>query len=594
MRPHPGRMVSSVEASAASAGDIVSARHAGYAGASPSAPLRLLAWLGSDRLLALVVFLLALALNLYQLTDRSVAFDEAFSIDLASQRVDVILAAGWGNEAHMTLYYLLLHDWMALTSSLGFASTETMVRLISVISSAMGAATLFLLAWRFMGRWVAVVATALYLCNFEQLLFAQFTRSYALQLLLGCLSWYALVYALVSATRHTGNTSLRRRALWWALYVTITTIFIYAQIFSVLVVAGQVVAFALIYFVPNGWQTLARRQSRAFAASIAIIGLLSGLILVDGLLHGGNNGWVPDATLASVFPTLGALLYAPQGNIGSVFGGLFVALVGVLCLIAILAPWLGGYIAELSRIADDVRLPGEALGPADAASPASPDPAAMPREAAVIIAASWFLVPFALAFVGTTSIHNFHLFYTRYLIVLLPGLFLLVGLGVQALPRPSLRLAPALLLVTIAAASLPAYYESYQSAGSWDVRGAVQWMEQRHQSGDGIVCLPGYVCSVPVQYYLNLSRQRGQGQARFDNSPGQFHFDPPWLGRSDTTAIAAYAKAHPRIFVITITYGASDKSAWLSQHYHLQATYKTDMVTVRLYETQSAGSLAGP
>ena len=579
MQPHLSRTASPGEAPA------VSMRQSAYPARMSSALRRLLARLRSDRLLALGVFLAALALNLHQLTDRSVAFDEAFSIDLASQPVNVILAAGWGNEAHMTLYYLLLHDWMALTSSLGIASTETIVRLISVISGAMGAVTLFLLAWRFMGRWVAAAATVLYLCSFEQLRFAQFTRSYALQMMLGCLSWYALVYALVSATRHTADTPHRRRVLWWVLYVVATTIFIYAQIFSVLVVAGQVAAFVLICFVPSNWRSLARHQLKAFLASIVVIGLLSGLILVDGLLHGGNNGWVPDATLDNIAPILGELLYGARGGIYGLLGALFVTLIGVLCLVAVLAPWLGRYIAELMRVADGLTIPGEAWEPSETAKSIPTNPTIMPREAAVIFAACWFLVPFALAFLGTTPYHNFHLFYTRYLIVILPGLFLLVGLGIQQLPQLSPRIVPAVLLLAIAVVSLPNYYESYQSAGTWDVRGAVQWMEQRYQPGDGIVCLPGYVCSVPVQYYLGRDRQLGQGKARFDNSPGQFHFNPPWLGRADTTAIAAYAKTHPRIFVITIAYGNADKSAWLGQQYHLQSTYKTDMVKVRLYET---------
>src|SRR5690242_6314198 len=113
---------------------------------APSAVRRVVMRLYNDRLLALYVVLVGLGVNLYQLSNRSIAFDEAFSIDLASQQVDVILRAGWGNEAHMTLYYLLLHDWLQITSSLGIASTETVVRLISAISSAIGAATLFLLA----------------------------------------------------------------------------------------------------------------------------------------------------------------------------------------------------------------------------------------------------------------------------------------------------------------------------------------------------------------------------------------------------------------------------------------------------------------
>ena len=157
-------------------------------------------------LLACVLFVVALGFDLYRLGAPSIWYDEAFSVELARLPLPMLWHIISGPEPNMELYYLFLHFWLGLTGALGLHATEFVVRLPSAIFAALSTVVVFLLGWRFIGTIAGVAGAGFYLLNDLQLVYAQQTRAYSLQLLLICIAWYALLSALSTPSRR-----------WWIL-----------------------------------------------------------------------------------------------------------------------------------------------------------------------------------------------------------------------------------------------------------------------------------------------------------------------------------------------------------------------------------------
>src|SRR5260370_23034675 len=159
--------------------------------------------------------------------------------------------------------------------------------MFAVVSSVI----LFLLGRRFLTIAAAIVGTGLYILNDLQLIYAQQTRSYSLQLLLICISWYAL-FALLTQDIH------QKRCL--ACFIAATTLAIYAHLFSLVILLAQMAAFACLLFLPGPWRAKARRRLIAFIASLVGIGLLPiPMLLVS--LHCPRTGSLPSPHLRDIY-----------------------------------------------------------------------------------------------------------------------------------------------------------------------------------------------------------------------------------------------------------------------------------------------------
>lgn len=209
----------------------------------------------------------------------------------------------------------------------------------------------------------------------------------------------------------------------------------------------------------------------------------------------------------------------------------------------------------------------------------------------------WLVVPVTISYV--VSHGSLRLFSTRYLVTILPALFLLVGLGVTALRWRVAQVALVLVLFLVAIYYVPAYYTGAQIE---DWNSTVHWLQQRYQAGDGLVCYDSDVeqgCQVSVEYYLHAYPTAAHFTG---DSPGEFSwttFGPanPHSGPEaavDPVALAAYASRHPHIFYITgripnDAAGARATAAqhWLDAHYHLIDRIVTRTVTISFYATNS-------
>jgi len=207
----------------------------------------------------------------------------------------------------------------------------------------------------------------------------------------------------------------------------------------------------------------------------------------------------------------------------------------------------------------------------------------------------WFVVPIVISYVVSQG--STRLFSSRYLIIILPPLFLLVGLGVASLRWRIVQLVLTLALFLMALYYVPLYYKSAQVE---DWNSTVSWLEQRFQPGDGLVCYNNAQgCQIPVEYYIHAYPSAAQFT---DDSPGAYSWNTfgsadPHTGYAaavDTNALSIYGAKHAHIFFIigrvaNTTEAAEAKSAqnWLDTHYHLLHRIVTPTVTISWYAINS-------
>jgi hypothetical protein len=406
----------------------------------------------------------------------------------------------WGSESNMFFYYVLLRGWLGLLKLVGAAPNEVLLRLPSAVFAIAAAVVVFWLGRRLFGRVAGLVAGGLFLANFLQMILAQTARAYSLGLLLMCVSWLALFIALEkNSTR------------WWALYVAAGVLSVYSLLFSGLVIVSHVLAVGALLVLPTPWRAMARSALRRYAVSTALTFLFVLPVGIDAAVHGGPV-WVPPAHFNDVRLFIHVLAGGSRAYEYLVF-----ATAGLAFVLAAAV-----YVPRLAKL---TRGSAATFG-------------------AAVALGSWFATPIVISFALTRPGLNLHLFYPRYLVVVVPPLCLLAGLAVQALPLRALQALLALALAVVAWTPLMDYYAVAQVQ---DFKDPMSWMQQRYQAGDGIVCDPDVECGIPVGYYLDAS----SGPAHLDlDSPGRFSWEGTSTIAMTPETLSTYQAQHRRIFFI--------------------------------------------
>lgn len=467
--------------------------------------LRLAARAKAPDWLAAGAIAIASAAAIFHHLGFSLWFDEADSFGLATEPLGLIVRQYlWGGESNMTLYYGVLRLWLAITGAFGIAPSEVVMRLPTAIFGMATAVVVYALGRRLFGRVAGLIAGLVYLTSFLQIILAQTARAYTLQLLLLSLFAYALIRGLES-------TAASSR--WWTLSVISGALAVYAQLFSGLVIASLFAGVVAVSVFSGPWADRVRSNARALLLSGLAIVLLILPIAIDAAVHGGPV-WVPPAHLHDLRTFMHDFISGGSRRYE-------------LVVFSILA--LGLLLALLSRLTNSTRR----LSDFDATI-----------HAPAILLGFWFAGPIALSFALTQQRVNLHLFFPRYLVVVVPPLALLVGLGVSALRW---RAAQAILGVAVAAVAVPVLLSYYQYAQVQDFRTVSQWVEARYHSGDGIACDPAVECAIPFSYYLAAR----PGPAHFDpDSPGRFIWDGTRSQPLSDAAVQDYASQHTRLFLV--------------------------------------------
>lgn len=141
-------------------------------------------------LLLLAITALGGALRFYQIGNKGLWLDEAFSVWLGWQPVGEMLAWLLRIDQHPPLYYALLHFWMALGDD---AAT---VRALSALLGTLTIPVMFLLGRRLADDKVGLLAALILAASPFHVRFAQETRMYTLLTLNAALALYCLARLL--------------------------------------------------------------------------------------------------------------------------------------------------------------------------------------------------------------------------------------------------------------------------------------------------------------------------------------------------------------------------------------------------------------
>jgi mannosyltransferase len=308
--------------------------------------------------------------------------------------------------------------------------------------------------------------------------------------------------------------------------------------------------------------------------SLVAIGVLIVPMLLTSL-HGSKTGWLPSPHLHDVYNLFLTICANSKVYLLILFG--FCAL-GLLVSMLVYLPQGKELLAQfaLYNSGDDKR-----------------NTTLQQYLPVAFMLLCWLVIPIVISYVVSQG--STRLFSTRYLVIILPPLFLLVGLGVASLRWRFVQLARTLILFFTAFYYVPLYYKSAQVE---DWNSTVYWLQEHYQAGDGLVCYDSDVeqgCQVSVEYYLHAY----PSTAHFTgDSPGEFswtNFGPADSHSGpeaavDLGALAAYASQHPNIFYITgripndaAAARATAAQHWLDANYFLRGRIVTPTVTISLY-----------
>jgi len=496
-----------------------------------------------DRTIVLGLAATALAVDVFRLPGISLWADELFSVQLVTRPWPLFWEFLSRYEPNMALYYMLLRGWLGLTGLFGIVPDELVVRAPSVFFAVLSVVVVFWIGRRIAGRTVGIVGALLYALNFIQLTAAREARSYSLELFLLSVGWYAF-FAIVSANRPG------RRA--YVGYVLAMTLAIYAHLFSALVLASQVMAFAALVVLPSESRGRLRRSLGGFALSVAAIGAAAIPIAADALRHGSTNPHIPPAGLLEV----GRLVWNIAGH-NVVYG----SLLGTVVLLAV------AFVALTVRRSPSGRVllwPTVALG-------------------------SWLIVPILLSYAATQPRLNLHLFAWGYLVVVVPALCLLAGMGIVAIRPSFLRHALTVGLVAGAALATPVL----SSPPEQDFRTAARWIEAHYQTGDGLIAT-SWSSWLGMNYYAQLDGAPGDLLA---GSPAPWSWTRGGAEPLDDRAAAQYATGRKRVFLVdSLLEGDSSETkarawltrTWFDRRYGVEAEAVVPsalgLVRIRLYE----------
>jgi mannosyltransferase len=419
-------------------------------------------------ILLAVVLLLGAETRFVGLSDRSLVFDEAFSVSLRTASVAHLTTFIRFHDVHPPLHYLLLKGWTHV-----FGSGEIAVRSLSALFGLAMVPLLYVFARRLVDRGVAVAAAAVLAGSAFAVHAAQEARMYSLFGLLALASWFFLLRAIEE-----------RRAWYWAGYVLTSALALYTHYFGFLVLGSQA-----LYICPRLWSD----RRTVFAAALA-----QGAVILLFL------PWVP-AFLTQLLSGKGWPTYRPPAGIGAVvdllglfgFGGELFGTAGyfhgsalpVWMTVMLLLPFL--VLAGMGTYA----LRGDR---------------------------GWLLLcywgaPIAAAVVVS---QRASIFYPRFFSFLAPGWALLMAAGIDVAARSLPRFhrwrelgrpVAVIGLVVVAVAANGPVINGYSSEGAnaYDWRAAAELVSATAGPTDYLVFVPGFA-EAPFEYYYTGSLQRYQ------------------------------------------------------------------------------------
>ncbi|MBX4198394.1 glycosyltransferase family 39 protein [Candidatus Parcubacteria bacterium] len=388
-------------------------------------------------LVGLILFVIILSLAVF--SRQSLRLDEAQSLWQTSHTPTKILNI-LAQDVHVPLYHMVLHFWQ-----LFLGSTVVTGRMLSLIFFALSIPAMYYLGKRAFNSSISIFATALLAISPFMNWYGNEMRMYSLFTLLTILSQYFFI-----------GIYKKQDSDSWIGYFLVAFFGIFTHYFFWFVLLVQ----AIFYFM---YKDLFLKGSLKRFISIAIIlGLAFTPWIIYVQILGTVGNQAPILTIpntVNVFNTFSQFIFGFQNDH---LNTILVSLWPLTVLLGFLA------LRENERVSPEV-----------------------------IYMVMSVLIPIAAAFVVSVTLRP--LFVSRYLILTIPSMYLLISWIFSTYPRP-LRKALGVILIFAMLAGLAVEVINPSSPVKENYRQAADYLEQ-HASAQDVIVLSAPFTIYPVEYY---------------------------------------------------------------------------------------------
>lgn len=456
----------------------------------------------------ILTILVGVGLRSYELTARSLWFDEAFSWRLIQFPFEEMINRA-AADVHPPLYYILLRGWGTV-----FGTSLQSLRSFSVTL----AAGTILAAYNFAAyatsnRRIGIITALLVAVSGWQIAFAWEARMYTLGTMLALISTWALLHAIRAKTLS-----------WWLLYTVLAAAFAYTHYFAFFTIAAQAlfVAGFLLYqtrgrigeliHLPTAWY--------AFLAAVGMIGLYAPWIPIflrqnaqvqESYWVPAIGGWsIPDTFYRMVAPTAGI-----PPHMGVAMTLAILPIVGAVVLWGVL-------------------------------------PLARRYKDAYVLTALLGFIPFLMAvvisFIGQSVYQDRFLVFAN--IFILVGVALLIGL----LPRRYVAWAAAIVGIGLLVTSIQ-YWNELQILDRPGSQGATDYVVSQISDNQPVIVTSPFIY-FSVIHYLEEKYNHTHSAKLYSETGELIHFaGGPILKQSDITGPSSFSTSSSNIIWLVETNG---------------------------------------
>jgi uncharacterized membrane protein len=411
----------------------------------------------ANELILLAILFLGLFLRVYDLSDESVWYDEAFSIELANSSILGVIN-GSAQDIHPPLYHILLHYWINL-----FGDSEFSTRFMSVLFGLVAIFMIYKVGSLILDEEAGILSALLLALSSFHIYYSQEARMYSLMVLLTLLSMYFFLKILSN-----------RNVIDVVGYALSSTFLIYTHYFGLFIILAQnIYIFTLFLLKEDDYKQTFKRW---VPLQLIIIVLFSPWIMVfirQVLLaqSGYGIGWMPMPSIHSIIRSFN--LYSGSNLLLAFF---------VILSSFSLVPYKRLYDSNDSK---NLFQTSQGHEPKIKLSDVK-------RSYLLLL---WLVIPIALPFV--ISKVSASIYWDRNTIVALPAFYLLVAVGIRKIEHKYLKSA---IICVVILGSLAGVWECYSTVNKHRWREIANDIDENAKQGDLLLFNAGFN-KLPFNYY---------------------------------------------------------------------------------------------
>lgn len=453
-------------------------------------------------LLLFLIVLLGSILRFYHLGKEELWLDEIFTTDEARQSIYHLLPQVFENDTIFPLYSILAHFSLRL-----LGESAVSVRLPACIFGILAIPLFFLLGKKLFDEQTGLVCAFLLSISPYHIFYSQEARPYSLQVFL----LIGMIYFFIRILQSND-------ALNWSLFLVFEILAIYAHWYS-----GIMVATLLIYYV---WKWFHRNENiKVHLTQMVIIQIIVLLAVAPWIMTFGyykpwlKNTWIPRTkpmmildTFVNFSTSLTNKSFSQNGLpseivwLGSIFFG-----------ISILLYLIYGYKVHFSKTFKQSK--GN-------------------RNFLYYFPLVLFILPMVIMYFYSLKVHSFLSY--RYLIIALPGFYLVSGNGLISLIQPRLKIFIIIAVACVYGFCLHDYYSISHKTG---LKRETEYIQQHYEQDDAIMIVPFYWVKALLHYCPNAKNLiLPQNPNKYDSSELVKTYARIWL-----IEVIPYTKPFPQI-----------------------------------------------